>query len=104
MGEKAYPLLVLRTGFTLAARYFSVLLLKLPVSILLVDSFSPCAPHLYLTAMMMEEAERALSSHRKRRGVARASIMRRSTCLRDLATNVEQRATLDHVCRMEQRL
>ena len=51
-----------------------------------------------------EEIERSLSTHRKRRGIARASITRLTTRLRDLETKVDQPATIDHAKGMLQKL
>ena len=53
---------------------------------------------------MAEETERALSTHRRRRGVAKASITRLSTRLKDLEADVSQPATIDHTQRMQQKL
>ena len=53
---------------------------------------------------MAEETERALSTHRRRRGVAKASITRLSTRLKDLEADVSQPATIDHAQRMQQKL
>ena len=50
---------------------------------------------------MAEETERALS---RRRGVAKASITRLSTRLKDLEADVSQPATIDHAQRMQQKL
>ena len=51
-----------------------------------------------------EEAQRAPSSHRKRRGAARASITRLSTHLGDLKNNPKQPPTIDRAHMMQQRL
>ena len=53
---------------------------------------------------MFEETERALSAHRRRRGVAKASITRLTTRLKDLKASVSQPATIDHAQRMQQNL
>ena len=53
---------------------------------------------------MAEETERALSTHRRRRGVAKASITRLSTRLKDLEADISQPATIDHAQRMQQKL
>jgi hypothetical protein len=53
---------------------------------------------------MSEETERALSTHRRRRGVAKASITRLTTRLKDLEADVSQPATIDHAQRMQQKL
>ena len=54
--------------------------------------------------MSSEEAERALSTHRRRRGVAKASITRLTTRLKDLESNADQPATADHARRMQIKL
>ena len=53
---------------------------------------------------MAEETERALSTHRRRRGIAKASITRLSTRLKDLEADISQPATIDHAQRMQQKL
>ena len=53
---------------------------------------------------MSEETERALSAHRRRRGIAKASITRLMTRLKDLEASVSQPATIDHAQRMQQKL
>ena len=53
---------------------------------------------------MAEETERALSTHRRRRGVAKASITRLSTRLKDLEADISQPAASDHAQRMQQKL
>ena len=53
---------------------------------------------------MSEETERALSTHKRRRGVAKASITRLTTCLKDLEADVSQPGIIDHAQRMQQKL
>ena len=53
---------------------------------------------------MSEETERALSSHRKRRGVAKASITHLTTRLKDLEGDPGQSGAIDHARRMQQKL
>ena len=53
---------------------------------------------------MAKETKRTLSTHRRRRDVAKASITRLSTRLKDLEADVSQPATIDHTQRMQQKL
>ena len=53
---------------------------------------------------MSEEAERSLSTHRRRRGIAKASLTRLTTRLKDLKADTSQPATVDHAQRMQQKL
>ena len=54
--------------------------------------------------MNSEEAERTLSTHRRQRGVAKASITRLTTRLKDLESNTDQPAIADHARRMQLKL
>ena len=53
---------------------------------------------------MTEKTERTLSTHRRRRGVAKVSITRLSTRLKDLEADTRQPAAIDHAQRMQQKL
>ena len=53
---------------------------------------------------MSKETEGVLSTHRRRRGVAKASITRLTTRLKDLEADVSQPATIDHAQTMQQKL
>ena len=54
--------------------------------------------------MSKEETDRALSTHRKRRGVAKASITRLANRLKDLESDISQPAVVDHAQRMQRKL
>ena len=53
---------------------------------------------------MFEEAEHTLSTHRRRRGVAKASITHLSNCLKELEADLSQPAITDHAQKLEQKL
>ena len=53
---------------------------------------------------MSEEIERTLTTHRRRRGVAKASITRLTTRLKDLEADASQPATINHAQRMQKNL
>ena len=53
---------------------------------------------------MSEDTERALSTHSRRRCVAKASIIRLTTRLKDLEADVSQPGIIDHAQRMQQKL
>lgn len=53
---------------------------------------------------MLVDIEQYLSTHRRRRGVAKASITRLTTRLRDLKANISQPAIFDHAQRMRKKL
>ena len=54
--------------------------------------------------MMSKETEHALSTHKRRRGVAKASITRLTTRIKDLESAVSQPGIIDHAKRMQQKL
>ena len=54
--------------------------------------------------MSLEETERSLSTHRRRRGVAKASITRLTTRLKDLESDTGQPAIVDRARRIQLKL
>ena len=54
--------------------------------------------------MSKDEAELTLSTHRRWRGVAKASITRLTTRLKGLESDISQPATVDHARRMQLKL
>ena len=54
--------------------------------------------------MTSQETERALSTHKRRRGVVKALITHLTTHLKDLEDDVSQPGIIDHAQRMQQKL